>query len=88
LPAKLLLAKPHQAHETVGGSLGVGEGVVGLAVGYPEALAEALQTDGVLELEEDTSHARGVEVVVVERTSERLGDEASVEAIGGVLDQD
>jgi hypothetical protein len=61
---------------------------VGVAVGHLEPLAESLQPDRVLELEEKPGDPGRVQVVVGERVAESSRDQTGIEAIGRVLDED
>ena len=68
-------------------ALRIGQGVVGVAVGDLEALAEPLESDGVLELKEKPGQSRGIQVVVGEGMTQSPGHQTGVEAVGRVLDQ-
>jgi hypothetical protein len=61
---------------------------MGLAVGDLEALAQPLQSDGVLELEQKPGQSRGIQVVVAKWMAQGPRHEPGVEAVGRVLNQD
>lgn len=88
LPTELLLPEPHELDEAVGGGLCVGEGEMGLPVGDRQPFAKSFQADRVPQLEEESGHAGGVEVVVRWGSVHRPRDEPGVERVRAVFHQD